>query len=90
LFVRAVYLRLRNKKRRKELVKSPANRGKEGAKVETLFKYNRRLLSKLCRSAYESLLIFLCTPMKLLNGVPGVVMAVQTFGEYPAQLKEMI
>lgn len=52
-------------------------------RLRVYFKYDRRLLSKLCRSAYQSMLIFLRTTMRLPDGVPGVVMAVQTFGEYP-------
>lgn len=51
--------------------------------LRVYFKYDRRLLSKLCHSAYESLLIFLRNTMRLPDGIPGVVMAIQTFGEYP-------
>jgi len=51
--------------------------------LRVYFKYDRRLLSKLCRSAYESLLIFLRTTLKLPHGIPGCIMTIQTFGEYP-------
>ena len=46
------------------------------------FKYDRSLLSKLCRCAYESLLDFLRISIGLEEDVPGVVMAIQTFGDY--------
>jgi len=46
------------------------------------FKYDRDLLSRLCHCAYESLLIFLRKTIGLEDGVPGVVMAIQTFGDY--------
>ncbi len=45
------------------------------------FKYDRSLLTGLCQCAYRSLLIFLREVVGLKNGVPGVVMAIHTFGE---------
>ncbi len=47
------------------------------------FKHDRKLLTKLCHCAYESLLIFLRNKLRLQHGVPGVVMAIHTFGDYP-------
>ena len=46
------------------------------------FKYNRKLLTKLCRCAYESLLEFLRITIGLTDGVPGVVMTIHIFGNY--------
>ena len=46
------------------------------------FKYNRKLLTKLCRCAYESLLEFLRITIGLPDGVPGAVMTIHTFGNY--------
>ncbi len=51
--------------------------------LRVYFKHERELLSKLCRCAYESLLIFLRNAIGLTEGVPGVVMSIQTFGDYP-------
>ena len=47
------------------------------------FKHDRSLLTGLCQCAYKSLLAFLREVVHLKNGVPGVVMAIHTFGEYP-------
>jgi hypothetical protein len=47
------------------------------------FKYDRRLLSKLCRCAYDSHSLFLRTHIKLEKGVPGAAMVVHTFGNSP-------
>jgi len=47
------------------------------------FKYDRSLLTGLCQCAYRSLLTFLREVVGLKNGVPGVVMAIHTFEEYP-------
>ena len=46
------------------------------------FKYNRTLLSQLCKAAYESLSEYLTTVLHKPAGTLGVVMAIQTFGEY--------
>jgi hypothetical protein len=40
------------------------------------------LLKDLCCVAYECLIEFLRTSVGLPEGVPGVVMAIHTFGEY--------
>lgn len=47
------------------------------------FKHDRSLLTGLCQCAYKSLLTFLRQVVQLKNGVPGAVMAIHTFGEYP-------
>ncbi len=48
-------------------------------------KYDRTLLSGLCRCAYKSLLTFLREVVGLKEGVPGAVMAIHTFGSDPAK-----
>jgi hypothetical protein len=40
------------------------------------------LLKDLCRVAHECLIEFLRTSLGLPEGVPGIVMAIHTFGEY--------
>jgi ribosomal protein S27E len=50
--------------------------------LRVYFKYNRALLSKLCRTAYESLAAYITTTLHKPAGELGVVMAIQTFGEY--------
>ena len=47
------------------------------------FKYDRALLTKLCRCAYDNLLIFLQNVIGLQDGTPGVVLSIHTFGDYP-------
>jgi len=47
------------------------------------FKYDRGLLTRLCHCAYESLLLFLRNTIGLTDGVPGVVMSIHSFGDYP-------
>ncbi len=51
--------------------------------LRVYFKHNRSLLTGLCQCAYKSLLTFLRKAVQLKEGVPGVVMAIHTFGEYP-------
>ena len=51
--------------------------------LRVYFKYDRSLLTGLCQCAYRSLLTFLREVVGSKNGVPGVVMAIHTFGEYP-------
>ena len=46
------------------------------------FRYDRDLLKELCRVAHEYLIEFLRTSLGLPEGVPGIVMAIDTFGEY--------
>jgi len=50
--------------------------------LRSFFKYDRKLLTKLCRCAYEGLLEFLRITIGLSDGVPGVVMTIHTFGDY--------
>ncbi len=51
--------------------------------LRVYFKHDRQLLTKLCRCAYDSLLVFLLNLIGLKEGVPGVVMCIQTFGDSP-------
>jgi len=51
--------------------------------LRVYFKYNRGLLTKLCRCAHESLLVFLRNATGLQTGIPGLVMTIHTFGNYP-------
>lgn len=51
--------------------------------LRVYFKYDRNLLSKLCHCAYESLKYFLQEKTGCPDGIPGVVMTIQTFGDYP-------
>ena len=46
------------------------------------FRYDRDLLKDLCRVAHECLIEFLRTSLGLPEGIPGIVMAIHTFGEY--------
>ena len=46
------------------------------------FKYNRKLLSKLCHCANFSLKHFFRTALNMPTGDIGAVMAIQTFGDY--------
>ena len=46
------------------------------------FRYNRSLLKELCRIARDCLVDYQRTILQLPNGIPGVVMAIHTFGEY--------
>ena len=50
--------------------------------LRVYFKYDRRLLGKLCRCAYDSLLDFLRITTGLEDGAPGVAMTIHTFGDY--------
>jgi hypothetical protein len=51
--------------------------------LRVYFKYDRALLTRLCHCAYESLLLFLRKTIGLTDGVPGVVMSIHSFGDYP-------
>ncbi len=51
--------------------------------LRVYFKHERGLLTKLCHCTYESLIVFLRNAMGLKDDVPGVVMSIQTFGNYP-------
>ncbi|HCF93553.1 MAG TPA: hypothetical protein DEW46_00675 [Verrucomicrobia bacterium] len=46
------------------------------------FRFDRDLLKDLCRIAHECLLEYLRTTLGLPEGLPGIVMAIHTFGEY--------
>ena len=46
------------------------------------FKYDRKLLGKLCQCANTSLLTFLRTATGIEDGVLGAVMTIHTFGDY--------
>ena len=50
--------------------------------LRLFFKYDRKLLTKLCRCAYNSLLIFLRNTIGLEDGRPGAAMTIHTFGNY--------
>ncbi len=50
--------------------------------LRRFFKYDRKLLGKLCRSINQSLLKFFRTATGLKSGALGAVMAIQTFGDY--------
>jgi len=46
------------------------------------FRFNRELLTDLCRLAHGCLIEYLRTTLDLPEGLPGIVMAIHTFGEY--------
>ena len=46
------------------------------------FKYDRKLLGKLCHCVNQSLTIFFRTALNLDDGIPGMVMVIHTFGDY--------
>jgi ribosomal protein S27E len=46
------------------------------------FKYNRKLLGKLCHCAQQSLLDFFRVVLRKPRGIGGTIMAIQTFGDY--------
>ncbi len=46
------------------------------------FRFNRDLLKDFCRLAHECLLEYMRTTLALPDGIPGIVMAIHTFGEY--------
>jgi hypothetical protein len=46
------------------------------------FRFDRDLLKDLCRIAHECLLDYLRTTLNLPHGLPGIVMAIHTFGEH--------
>jgi len=46
------------------------------------FLYNRKLLGKLCLCAKKSLVDFFGQHLKFKDGIPSIVMTVQTFGDY--------
>ncbi|MDT8441226.1 MAG: transposase zinc-binding domain-containing protein, partial [Desulfuromonadales bacterium] len=50
--------------------------------LRVYFRYDRRLLTKLCRCANHSLLRFFRTALNAKSGRLGTVTAIQTFGDY--------
>jgi hypothetical protein len=50
--------------------------------LRVYFKHDREMLTKLCHIASESLLEFMRTSLGLSQGQVGMVMAIQTYGEY--------
>lgn len=50
--------------------------------IRSYFKYNRYLLKKLCKAAYESVLIWTRTHMDVRGGKLGIILAIHTYGEY--------
>lgn len=50
--------------------------------LRAYFKYDRKLLSKLCHCASKCLLTFFRTALGLKDGAIGAAMAIQTFGDY--------
>jgi hypothetical protein len=50
--------------------------------LRTYFLYDRKLLTELSRSAWQSLKIFLRATVPEKDSVPGAVIATQTFGDF--------
>ena len=50
--------------------------------IRHFFRYDRNLLNSLCHCAAHALREFFRTTLNLPKGTPGVVMAIQTFGDY--------
>jgi hypothetical protein len=46
------------------------------------FRFNRELLKDFCHLAHETITEYMQTTLRLPDGVPGMVMAIHTFGEY--------
>ena len=46
------------------------------------FRFDRDLLKDFCRLAHECLVEYIQTTPGLPDGLPGIVMAIHTFGEY--------
>ncbi len=46
------------------------------------FRFDRDLLKAFCRLAHECLVEYMRTTLGLPDGLPGIVMAIHTFGEY--------
>ena len=46
------------------------------------FRFNRDLLKEYCHIAHECLITYMRTTIDLHDGLPGIVMAIHTFGEY--------
>jgi hypothetical protein len=52
-------------------------------RLRIYFRNDRTLLTQLCRCAYESLLEFFRTTIGVGDAVPGAVLTIHTFGDFP-------
>ncbi|MGA1871431.1 MAG: transposase zinc-binding domain-containing protein [bacterium] len=52
-------------------------------RLRIYFRNDRTLLTRLCRCAYASLLEFFRTVVGVEDAVPGVVLTIHTFGDFP-------
>ena len=50
--------------------------------LRVYFKHDREMLTKLCQLAYKCVQEFMRTSLRLPQGQVGMVMAIQTYGEY--------
>jgi len=50
--------------------------------LRAYFKHDREMLTKLCQQAYKCLQEFMRASLRLPQGQAGMVMAIQTYGEY--------
>jgi hypothetical protein len=50
--------------------------------LRVTFKYDRKLLTKFCHCAKESLEIFFRTVLGLDDGILGMILVIHTFGDY--------
>ena len=50
--------------------------------LRTHFRLDRALLKDFCRLAHACLVEYMQTTLRLPDGLPGMVMAIHTFGEY--------
>jgi hypothetical protein len=50
--------------------------------LRKFFLYDRKLLGKLCQCGSKSITKFLKTVLGKRRGIPGIVMVIQTFGDY--------
>ena len=50
--------------------------------LRLFFKYNRKLLGKLCQCAQKSLVTFFQQVLRKNKGIAGSIVAIQTFGDY--------
>ncbi|MEN8907305.1 MAG: hypothetical protein ABF289_15215 [Clostridiales bacterium] len=51
-------------------------------RIRPFFNYNRKLLSKLSKCAWKVLSSYLKESVSLKKPVPGVVVSIQTFGDF--------
>ena len=50
--------------------------------IRSFFRYDRKLLGRLCQCVNRSLTLFFKKILHLQDGVPGMVMVIHTFGDY--------